>query len=379
MGDVSTKKPKIVQIITLSEIGGAQKVVFQIVSGLKDRAQFIVICHPDGELVSWLQDIGIRTIALDCFRREISPINDVKALIQLVRILKAERPDIVHCHSSKAGILGRLAAWLAGVNRILFTVHSWGFNDYQPFILRKSYLIAEKIIARFTDLIICVTNKDLVKGVESGIAPPEKMIVIHNGMDPLTLEGPHNVLRNELGLGDAAILIGSVGRLAEPKEPLAFIEAAKAVISQSTADNVYFVWIGYGPLMEPALARVREYGLSHRIFFVGKKEEAAVICNDFDIFVLLSKWEALPMVLIEAMFQGKPLLCYDVGGISELIIDSINGYIVPYGQIDDIAQHLLDLIREPDRVKMMGNKSKELSVGFTLDKTLDSYNKVFEI
>lgn len=371
------QKPKVVEIITLSEIGGAQKVVWQIVSGLKDEFNFIVVCQPGGELVDWLRRENIKVITTKHLKRNMNPVSDLYALVKLWGILRQEQPDVVHCHSSKAGALGRLAAKMAGINKVFFTVHGWGFNDQQSFLVRKLYIIIERLLARISNKIVCVSTNDKEVGMLEKIAEPDKLQVIHNGIDIKAIGHSQVSIRQELGIADEIFLIGTVGRVAEQKDPLAFIEVAEILLRNRAAERVRFVWIGDGPLMEECLRAVAEKQLQDRVFFCGTKEEAPAMISEFHIFLLLSKWEGLPLVLLEALINGKPLVAYDVGGVSELIDHKENGFLIKYEDREEVISALLRLVNSESLCFDMGEKSKEVARKFEMSRMLDSYASLY--
>jgi len=243
-------KHKILQLVTLSETGGAQKVVYYLAAGL-DREKFdvTVACGPGGELVGWLKKLpAVKVIELDCLKREISPLKDVLCLLRLYRLFKSGGYHIVHCHSSKAGILGRMAAYLAGVPKIFFTAHGWGIGEWQPFLLRRLYILAERLAGRVSTRVVFVSEYDRKKGMAFKLVDAAKMVVIYNGVpDAAAPEKINSItVREEFGLSTGNIVIGTVLRLAPPKQPLLFLEAAKRLLAEDR-DRYRFIIVGDGP------------------------------------------------------------------------------------------------------------------------------------
>ncbi len=324
---------KVLQVITLSELGGAQKVVYHIAAGL-DPQQFdlTIACAPNGELVNWLRNLphGVQVVEIFNLKRSISPLYDLKAFLKLYSLMKKDTFDIVHCHSSKAGVLGRLAARLAGAQKIFFTVHGWGINEYQNWPVRFFYTWMERLAGALSTKVICVSESDLLKGQSLKLVAEDKLSVIYNGLpEPVKREG---FLRKELNIGEKDIVIGTVARLASQKDPLFLLEVAERMINRpGNAPNegqLYFVIIGDGPLKSECENFINGKGLKGRVFLLGAREGAAELVRDFDIFVLFSRWEGLPLTIIEAMMAEVPVVANDVGGVGELVMDGETGFLV---------------------------------------------------
>lgn len=193
------RRIKLFQLITLSELGGAQMVVYHLVSGLdREKYDITVACAPGGELVHRLRVLGVRVMEVAALKREVAPAADLAALAALYRLMRRERFHIVHCHSSKAGILGRLAARAAGVPGIIFTVHGWGVNDDQSRVGRALFTAAERLCGRLSSRVVCVSRADLERGRREGLAPPEKLTLIYNGV-PAPREGAGECNNNLIG------------------------------------------------------------------------------------------------------------------------------------------------------------------------------------
>jgi len=372
-------KIKILQVITLSETGGAQKVLYYLAAGLPPGIfDVTVVCGPGGKLVRWLKEHGhVRVIEMPQLCRNISPLKDIAAFRGLYRFIRRESFDIVHCHSSKAGILGRLAASLAGVQNIIFTVHGWGITPGQNSLTKMVYILAERWAGMRSTRVVCVSKADLERGLKDGLAPPSRLEVIYNGVPlPETKKGS---LRAELGLAHDDLLVGCVGRLSKQKNPLYFLDVARYLLSgPCSTKRLYFVLIGDGPLKRECMDFIEQNNLHKNIFLLGNRENAAGLAADFDIFCLLSLWEGLPLTIIEAMFNARPVVATNVGGVSELVIEGENGYLVSPGDKIKTVLLLSSLIGDGELREKMGRAGYLMARDkFSLKKMVDQYTSLY--
>jgi glycosyltransferase involved in cell wall biosynthesis len=348
------EKIKILYVITLSELGGAQKMLFYLISGLsQDNFEITVACSPGGELVKWLKELDtVKIVELPQLRRSVSLMHDLSALWRLSRLMAKGSFDIVHCHSSKAGILGRAAAFLAGTKKIIFTVHGWGITPEQGRLKQFSYTAAEKAAAIISTNLVCVSKADFDWGVKKRIAP-SKLTVIYNGVPRVDFLKPGS-LRAELGLSADDILVGTVCRLSAQKNPLYFLELASELLSVDSSTNIYFVLIGDGSLRKQCEDYININRLQKRIFLLGSREDAAALMGDFDVFCLFSLWEGLPLTIIEAMLNKLPVLASIAGGVPELVVDGETGFLVDPGDKSRVLEKMIKLLGDSELRKQLG-------------------------
>lgn len=348
---------RVLQIITLSEWGGAQRVVYDLAVNL-DKSKFTVAvaCQAGGLLVDRLKEKNIPVYEVS-FCRPISPLRDFKTFLAIFKIIRRGKYDIVHCHSTKAGILGRLAAKLARVKKIYFTVHSWGFYNQEEYGWGQKFFIwLEKIAAKLATKIICVSEKVRQDGLKYKIAPVSKFLVVKNGID-FEVTGERDAIRNSFGFSQDDVVVGMVARLAYPKDPVAFCQTGQK-LSASNA-RAKFVLVGDGPLMKECQEFTAGHNLKN-IFLLGEKspEETRRILLAWDIFVLISKFEGLPITILEAMFAGLPVVASDVGGINEAV-DKNGGFLVAVNNEAEFIKKLTVLINNPDLRKKMGDYNRQ--------------------
>jgi len=368
---------KVLQIITLSEWGGAQQICYDLATKLpNDEFTVEVACAPGGVLVEELEKSGIKVQRINSLKRDFSPIQDLKCLFQLYSLIRRGKYQIVHCHSTKAGILGRIAAWLARVPRIYFTVHGWGFYNEQEYgWAQKILVLAERLCARFSTKIVCVSENDLKQGLLRKIARAGKFALIPNGV-AMENRNRTGTLRREINATDEEVVFGMVARLHYPKDPILYLKAAKMVLESN--GGCHFVLIGDGSLYDECLEFVSKSGLESRVHVLGFRKDARFLYSDFDVFVLSSLFEGLPLTVIEAMFAGLPAVASNVGGLPELVSDGRNGFLTIPGSPEDLAQKML-LLAEDDylRRKMGGESSIIAKSQFALETMISQYRDLY--
>jgi len=360
---------KIAHIQLLPLLSGAQNVMLKILGSLdKDKYEIYVISKPGGPLVEKVLESGYNYIPLKSFRRNIS-FMDFVALIKLIRIFKKEKFDIVHTHSSKPGFLGRIAARIAGVPKVVHTVHGFPFHSYQKKLTAKFYLSMEKFAALYCDKIIFVNNAEREFAIANHIIKPDKAVTIYNGIELPILENK-NLFNNE------NILIGSCSRFWEQKNIIDTIKVAIDVCKKN--ENIHFTFIGDGELYNTVEKMVNESGFKNRIKLPGWQNNAIEWLLKFDVFLLYSKWEGLPLSILEAMSCGLPVVASDINGNNELVSDA-NGILVPINDIDRLTAVLLSLPSKKEEFKKKGNFSRELvKEKFNLTVFAGKYHAVYE-
>ncbi len=384
---------KVLQIITLSEWGGAQRVVFDLADNLnKDEFQVEVACGGNGLLIEKLRARNIKVHEIFDLKRELSLSSDIKAFFALKKLIRKEKYDIVHCHSAKAGILGRWAARSAGVRNIYYTVHSWSFYNKEEFgITTKLFVGLEKFFGKYTKTIVCVANKVMADGILRKIAKPEKFLAIPNGID-FNVENKRDELRAGYGIEPTNVVFGMVARLAYPKDPLLFLQIAKEVLKETPivvasgdttgqASSAKFVLVGGGPLMPKCQEFARQENLQDAVLLLGEKTplEARELFFAFDIFVLLSKFEGMPITVLEAMFAGLPIIASNVGGIGELIEKEKGGFLIKHSDKEALKEKMLYLIKNSQQRNQMGEYNfQKARENFTLNKMILAYGQLYQ-
>ena len=352
---------KVAHIITRLDLGGAQQNTIYTVTHL-DAARFevLLIRGPGGIL----DPEAPAPIIVQDLVREIRPWKDLKAFWGIFRVLRREKPQVVHTHSSKAGILGRLAAKCAGVPVIIHTFHGFGFHARQTWWARGPYLLAEKLCARFSTALIFVSRANREDALRLRLGDPERHVLIRSGI--VLSDFPARVdparKKAELGLTPDSRLILSVGNLKPQKNPKDFLAAARTVAAQ--CQNAIFVFVGDGPLRRPIESEASH--LAGRFLFPGWRRDVAQLLAVCDVFVLTSLWEGLPRALLEAMKSGVPPVCYATDGVRDIVRDGENGFLAPPGDAPKLAQRILDLLADEGLRRKLGKAAAD-SIGSEFD------------
>jgi len=333
-------------VITKLELGGAQKQLLSLINDLdKKKYNVFLFTAKDGLLIQEASSIaGVILEKSKFLERLINPLKDVLALVEIYCFIKKNRIQIVHTHSSKAGILGRLAAKIAKTPIIIHTVHGWSFNNYQPASIRNLYVLLEKICATFTNKIIVVSRFDKDEGLKNLIGRNNQYVLIRYGLDARGFKDTRkrNEARKSLGLSDADLVVGMVACFKPQKAPLDFIELA-SLIKRDFPDTK-FVLVGDGGLRKKVDTRIKQLNLEGQVILTGWHNDIPLILSGLDVFVLTSLWEGLPIVVLEAMAAGVALVATDTGGIGEVVINGETGYLVAPHDILSMQNRLGELL-----------------------------------
>jgi glycosyltransferase involved in cell wall biosynthesis len=312
--------------------------------------------------------------------REISPWRDIRALLQIRAVLDEERPDVLHTHSSKAGVLGRLAGRLCRTRAVVHTFHGFGFHDRQGPLPRALCTGAERLCASAADRLIFVSraNRDLAASL--GLGSPERYALIRSGIDlsrfPARIASAGEI-KASLGFPPDAPMVVSVGNLKPQKNAPDFLRAASLVIDE--VPGARFLFIGDGPMRASLEASARSPSLGGRVVFAGWRRDVPEILASADAFVLTSLWEGLPRSLVEAMRTGLPCACYATDGVSDIVEDGVNGFVVPRGDSRALAGRVRRLLQDPGLRQRLG-RAAAASIGaeFDIDGMVRSQERLYE-
>lgn len=337
----------------------------------------------EGSLIAEIKQRRIPLTILPELRREIGLANDLRAVWKLRRLMLnsdgAPRYHIVHTHSSKAGVLGRWAAALAGVPIIVHTVHGWSFHDRMPPVKRQLYVALEKFAARFSQALIVVSPKDIEKGLAQGIGRREDYRLIRSGVElerfghPQT---PPDAMRQALGIPVDTLVVGSVTRLSPQKAPLDLVEAFACIHRERP--STWFIIVGDGPLRPDVEAELAQAGIADRVVLTGLRRDVPELMAAFDLFVLTSLWEGLPRVLPQAMATGLPIVSTRADGSAEAVVDGENGFLVERGRPRDLAEKTLLLLADGELRREMGENGRSRAPIFGARKMAQDINQLYQ-
>lgn len=378
-------RTRVLHLITRLIVGGAQENTIASVARVDpDRYESHLWIGPqtgsEGSLIADARARGIVVRVLPHLVREINPPKDIAVTLELRRLLARERFDVVHTHSSKAGIVGRIAAKLAGVPHIVHTVHGWGFHEHMNPLLRASYVTLERLLEPWTRPLISVSERTTRVGLEEGIGDASTYRLIRSGI-PLDLFRPEPergaALREALGIPRADVVVGSVGRLSPQKNPLDFVRVA-ARLSEHRRD-LTFLYVGDGPLREIVEEAIHRAGLADRIRLLGIRDDVPDLLRAMDLFALTSLWEGLPRVVPQALASGVPVVAYDVAGIEEAVREGRNGHLVPPGAVDQMVERFLPLVQDAGlRSEMSHRAVDEFDRGFSEDAMIADLEDLYD-
>lgn len=352
---------RVMLVITRLELGGAQRVVLYTARRL-DRRRFTValVWGPGDRLDGETCAIdGLECIQVPSLVRAVAPASDLRALRDLRRAMRAFRPDVVHTHSSKAGILGRLAAKLEGVPTVVHTVHGFGFTPLQPLPMRFAFRSAEKVLARWTDHFITVSETDRRRGVEIGLFTGDRSTVIRAGIDleGFRSAGGGDAVRKQLGIPGQVPLVTQVGNFKPQKAPLDFVRVAAATAERFP--ETWFVMVGDGPLRPAAEELARTLGVAERVVFCGWWDDVPALLDATTVSVLTSVHEGLPCSVVEALAAGVPVVATAVDGTVEVVRPGDNGYLAPVGDVRALADGVCRLLGDPEERARMAALARD--------------------
>jgi len=343
---------KVLHVITKFWAGAGGNTLLTVLGADPARYETWVAGCEGGPLWERAEQAGIKTVQLRRFRETISPFNDLYVLVQLIRLMRRERPAIVHTHSAKAGFLGRLAAWLCHTPVILHTFHGLPFHDFMSRRRKRVYLLLDRLVRPMTDEFLSVAPRVAREAVEHRIAPPGAVTVVPSAveLDQIPTR-PDPSVRVELGIAPHTPLIGTVGRLEYQKAPLDFVRMAATVAA--TRPDACFVMVGDGPLLDDAKAEAAKLGVEVR--FTGFRADAPRIASAFDVFVISSLYEGLGRALTEAVASGRPVVATAVNGVPDLIVGGVTGLLASPGDPASLAAGVLWLLDHPSEASRMGD------------------------
>ena len=364
---------RILFIITRAEpLGGAQIHVRDVALALKAHDHDIhVIFGNDGQIARQLAEAGVSVHFMKHLYRPIRPVSDVRAFLEFKRIVRKLKPDLVSAHSSKAGCIARLVGRSTGTPT-LYTAHGLVFSEGIPRFRRLIYLWAEKMIGRISDQIIAVCEHDRNMAITERVVQPERILVIHNAMPDVGCKAIA-----EPATDPPTIVM--VARFMPQKDHKSVLMA----LSELKHLRWMLQFVGDGPLEESARRLVKDLDLENRVEFLGKRLDVDRILARAQIFLLVTKWEGLSRSTIEALRAGLPCIVSNVGGMSELISDSIEGYLVPQNDRRILTQRLQNLIEDPDLRVRFGiaarqRYERDFQFGIMFEKTMKVYDKLIQ-
>lgn len=369
-GRVSVSRPKVLQLIAHLSAGGASKVAISLAQLLRDHGCDATLVSgtrtgSEGEMISFARERDVWLSLMPTLVRGPHLRLDLTSLAGLTWLLKRGNFDIIHAHGSKAQVLGLLAGRLAGVPVRLAHVHGWAFQDPVHAMSPRTQMAFLRTTFRWATRIIAVSHSNVQTGLAHGIGRRSQYVVIEPPVEFGRFARPPSdptMVRRRLGLGPSDRVIGSVMRLASQKAPLDFVEAAARV--RARMPEAKFVIVGDGPLLADVRAAVAQRSLQGAVLLLGYRRDVPALLSAFDVFALSSLWEGLPIVYLEAMAAGKPVVGTDVDGASEAVEDGVTGILVPPRDPMALGDAILQVAADPDLAQRMGAAGRRRASAF---------------
>lgn len=358
---------KILIVITRADtVGGAQRHVKDLAHSLiASGNKVLIITGPKGLFTTTLEQFEIPWIECKTLHKEIKLIQDFKTVTFLKEIIKNFQPDIVATHSSKSGILGRLAAKFTNTP-CTFTAHGWAFTEGVPEPSRTVYRLLEQLAGPWADRIICVSEYDRSLGIIAGI-PNNRLLTIYNGVEDVA-----NELKATPNLSNPVKIV-MVARFDKQKDHFTLIEAFKDIWGAE------LLLVGDGPNLEDIQILVNQLEMTNRVSFLGYRNDIANILSQAQIFTLISNWEGFPLVTLEAMRAGLPVVVSSVGGAAEAVVDGVTGYCVPRSDVGLLRECLKRLVSDPQLRQQMGiSGQKRYEEEFTFKRMFEKTVNVYQ-
>lgn len=357
---------RIVHIITRLIVGGAQENTILSCEGLHARGHDVTLIAgpttgPEGSLVARAQSGGYAYIECPDLSRAVRVVQDCRAMRRLRSMLRDLKPDIVHTHSSKAGILGRVAASHADVAGIVHTVHGMSFNRTQPALLRAAYAAAERYCARSTVRIVCVADAMRDQMLAARVGHARQFVTVRSGMETAAYDPAlydRAAIRRAWGADDASIVIGTVARLFRNKGYEQLIEIMSRAVREAPA--LKFVWIGDGAQRSDYEDELERRGLRSRVTITGLVAPGEIprLLSGIDVLAHASQWEGLPRAAVQSLLMEKPVVSFDIDGAPEVVVPDETGALAPLNDMDAFAAALVRLARDPALRSRLGRTGR---------------------
>ena len=362
-----SKALRILHISTRLILGGSQENTILSCIGAADRGHRVGLAYgpiygPEGSLLQRaLADGRIETFEVPSLVRRIAPLKDLRAYWQMRRLIRHWRPDVVHTHSSKAGILGRGAAWAEGVPVVVHTIHGLPFHQWQPALVNSLYVLSERWAARRCHAIVSVADAMTRQALERGVGEPAQYRTIRSGMEVepfLASDSSRAAMRARFAFGEGDVVAVTLARLAKLKGHDDLLDALEG---QLRSGPLRLLWVGNGWWTKRLKSRVAKMGLDGRVTFAGLVPPAEVPAHlaAADLCIHPSYREGLPRAVVQAMLCGKPIVAYDIDGTREVVVDGVTGRLLKPGDRTALEGAVAALVGDAAARERMGAAARD--------------------
>jgi glycosyltransferase involved in cell wall biosynthesis len=384
----ATEPIKVLRVIARLNVGGPALHVAYLTAGLADRGYETTLvagtlARGEESMASVSEARGVRIETLPALHREIGPLRDARAILRLARLIREERPTILHTHTAKAGAVGRIAALLAGDARppiVVHTFHGHVLRGYFNPVTTLGFRTLERWLARVTTALIAVSPEVRDDLVKLHVAPASKFAIVRLGieLDERTDvdSGARAETRRQLGIGEDAFIVGWVGRMTAVKRTDDVIRALRGLVERGV--DAYLCLVGDGPDRDHLERYAHELGVVKRCLFVGYQDDVARFYSAIDALVLPSVNEGTPVSVMEALAAQRPVVATRVGGTPDVIRDGVDGYLVEVGDANALSERLAGLANDPERRARMGAKGREQVLGrYAVERLVDDIDRLY--
>lgn len=354
-------KTKVLHVITRFIAGSGGNTLISAAEMDSERYETWVAAMPGGPLWEQASARGVRIVHVQHMRERISPLHDLLACVELVRLIRRERFTVVHTHCSKAGFIGRVAARLAGTPVVVHTFHLFAAHEGLGLLRRVAYLVLDRSVRSLAHRYVAVAPQVARQAVEQRLAPPGSVVVVPSAVDLAQIPSTTDPgVRRELGLADDQPLVGTVGRIVAQKGPIDFVRMCAQVHAQRP--EVQFVMVGDTTLESAGLeteTRLEADRLGVPILFTGFRADAPRIAAAFDVYVVPSLYEGLGRAVTEAMASGRPVVATAVNGVPDLVEPGATGLLAEPGDPASLARAVLWMLDHPEETARMGAQGRD--------------------
>jgi glycosyltransferase involved in cell wall biosynthesis len=381
------RKIKVAHIIARMITGGADENTLFTVQGLNKKkydVDLIIGEEFDKNILSKVKKNNFNIIQIKGLKGKLNFLYDPIILLKLIKLLKINHYDIVHTHTTKSGILGRIASRIAGVPVIIHGLHGSTFQAFNSGLLNWLLFLLERLTSKFTDAYVSVSEMLSEKYVEKGIGEKEKYYTVYSGM---RLDKFYNIKKNidyekkqrELGINQRHFIIGNVARMEMRKGHKFLLDAFKKVTLERKDYPLKLLIIGEGEDREKLENYTKELNLEDKVIFAGYREDVEELMAIMNIFVLTSLREGLPRVLVQAAAVGIPLIAFNVDGVSEIIKDNQNGFLIRPGDVKQLTNRIIKYIDNKDLVLLHGQRGREfIKDKWSIEDMVDKIDKIYQ-
>jgi glycosyltransferase involved in cell wall biosynthesis len=378
---------KVLRVIARLNMGGPALHVAYLTAGLRDRGYDTTLvagslARGEDSMDFVAEQLGVRVEHVAELRRDISVVHDLRAVLSLARLIRRERPTILHTHTAKAGAVGRIAALLAGDARppiVVHTFHGHVLRGYFGPVRTYGFRLLERWLARMTTALVAVSPEVRDDLVKLGVAPRDRFSVVRLGIqleERVADRDGREETRRVLGIGPDRFTVGWIGRMTGVKRTSDVLLAFKRL--QERGVDACLCMVGDGPDREPLERRAHELGIMRNTLFLGYQEDVAPFYAAFDAMILPSGNEGTPVSAIESLAAGRPVVATRVGGVPDVVRDGEDGFLVETGDVDSLAERLVQLARDADLRRAMGEAGRSrVFARYSVERLIDDVDRLY--